>query len=224
MAEHRVRDVLIVGARCAGSALAAFVARSGASVLVVDRDPLPSDVVLSTHTIHPPATDVLDELGVGDAMRSVAPPTHGMRLRKDRALVDIAYADGRAEYCPRRERLDGLLQNAARAAGATVLDRTRVQELVWEGKRVAGVRTIGPDGSKELRARLVVGADGRHSTVARLVAAEEYLGYDAPRAMYWGYWDAPEVWVSDPAIRSGCTSGTWVTPSASSSRPITDSS
>ncbi len=53
------------------------------------------------------------------------------------------------------------------------------------------------------RASLVVGADGRHSTIARQVEAEEYLGYDAPRAMFWGYWNAPAFWRTDPAYRFG---------------------
>ena len=53
------------------------------------------------------------------------------------------------------------------------------------------------------RASLVVGADGRHSTVARQVEAEEYLGYDAPRAMFWGYWNAPAFWRTDPAYPFG---------------------
>jgi 2-polyprenyl-6-methoxyphenol hydroxylase-like FAD-dependent oxidoreductase len=48
-----------------------------------------------------------------------------------------------------------------------------------------------------------VGADGRHSTVARQVEAEEYLAYDAPRGMFWGYWDAPALWRTDPAYRFG---------------------
>ncbi|MBW3565698.1 MAG: FAD-dependent monooxygenase [Acidobacteria bacterium] len=66
-------DVVIVGARCAGAALATFLARSGVRVLVVDRNPLPSDQVLSTHTIHPPGVDILDDLGVGQPVRSVTP-------------------------------------------------------------------------------------------------------------------------------------------------------
>ena len=53
------------------------------------------------------------------------------------------------------------------------------------------------------RASLVVGADGRHSTIARQVDAEEYLAYDAPRAMYWGYWNAPAFWRTDPAYPFG---------------------
>ena len=69
-------DVVIVGARCAGATLATFLARAGASVLLLDKDPLSTDQILSTHTIHPPGLDVLDQVGVGDAVRAVAPPTH----------------------------------------------------------------------------------------------------------------------------------------------------
>jgi 2-polyprenyl-6-methoxyphenol hydroxylase-like FAD-dependent oxidoreductase len=66
------------------------------------------------------------------------------------------------------------------------------------------VRAAGPAGEEHtFQASLVVGADGRHSTIARLVEAEEYLGYDAPRAMYWGYWNAPAFWRTDPAYPFG---------------------
>ncbi len=192
-------DVLIVGARCAGASLATFLARSGASVLVVDRDRLPSDHVLSTHTIHPPGIDVLDRLGVGEALRAATPATRDLRLEKDGAVVDVRYAAGRAEYCPRRERLDALLQDAARAAGAELCDRTRVTSLIREGGRVVGVRAARGEEEASYRATLVVGADGRHSTIARLAGAREYLGYDAPRAIYWGYWEVPPVWYDEGA-------------------------
>jgi 2-polyprenyl-6-methoxyphenol hydroxylase-like FAD-dependent oxidoreductase len=76
------------------------------------------------HTIHPPGVDVLDEVGVGDAVRAVSPPTHLVRLRKYDAIVDYSSADGKAEYCPRRQRLDGLLQDAASSAGVELLDQT----------------------------------------------------------------------------------------------------
>ena len=204
MATESRYDVVIVGARCAGATLATFLGRGGASVLVLDKDRLPSDQILSTHTIHPPGLDVLDDVGVGDAVRAVAPPTRIMRLRKNESFVDIEFPDGRAEYCPRRARLDGLLQDAAVSAGVEVVDRTRVTSLVRDGDRVVGVRAAGPTGQERVfRASLVVGADGRHSTVARQVDAEEYLAYDAPRAMYWGYWNAPAFWRTDPAYPFG---------------------
>ena len=197
-------DVLIVGARCAGATLATFLARAGASVLLLDKDPLSTDQILSTHTIHPPGLDVLDQVGVGNAVRAVAPPTHLVRLRKNDAFVDIEFSSDRAEYCPRRSRLDGLLQDAAASAGVEVLDRMRVTSLVRDGDRVVGVRAAGPAGHEQVfRASLVVGADGRHSTVARQVEAEEYLAYDAPRGMFWGYWNAPAFWRTDPAYPFG---------------------
>jgi 2-polyprenyl-6-methoxyphenol hydroxylase-like FAD-dependent oxidoreductase len=197
-------DVVIVGARCAGATLATLLARAGASVLLLDKDRLASDQILSTHTIHPPGLDVLDDVGVGDAVRAVAPPMQIVRLRKNHAVVDYGFPAGRAEYCPRRRRLDGLLQDAAASAGVAILDRTRVTSLMREGDRVVGVRTAGSAGQEhEFRASLVVGADGRHSTVAQTVEAEEYLGYDAPRAMFWGYWNTPSFWRTDPAYRFG---------------------
>ncbi len=141
----------------------------------------------------------MDDVGVGDAMREVTPATHRIRLNKDGAAVDLGYEDGRADYCPRREHLDGLLQDAAVAAGAELHDQTRVTTLVRDEDRVAGVRAVSDGVEQEFRAELVVGADGRHSTVAKLVDADEYLAYDAPRAMYWNYWDAPAFWHTDPA-------------------------
>ncbi|RPJ86450.1 MAG: NAD(P)/FAD-dependent oxidoreductase [Acidobacteria bacterium] len=196
-------DVIIVGARCAGATLATYLARAGASVLLLDKDKQPSDQILSTHTIHPPGIDVLDEVGVGEPIRSKSPATRMMRLRKNEGVIDVPFAEGRAEYCPRRKRLDGLLQEAAVQAGAEFLDRTRVSGLLWDSGRVVGVQAVQRDHERVFSARLVVGADGRRSTVASLVNATEYLGYDAPRAMYWAYWDAPDFWRTDPAYGVG---------------------
>ncbi len=197
----RDRDVVIVGARCAGATLAAFLARAGADVLVLDKGALPSDHVLSTHGISPPGIDVLDEVGVGADVRAVTPAARIIRMNAEGAIVDITLPDGRAEYCPRRERLDALLQQAAVDAGADLIDRTRVASLVREGDRVVGVRTVNEGRERIVTADLIVGADGRHSTVAGLVGATEYLAYDGRRAGYWAYWKAPSRWITDPAYR-----------------------
>lgn len=196
-------DVIVVGARCAGATLATYLARGGASVLVLDKDALPSDQILSTHTIHAAGMEVLDEIGVGAAVRAIAPPMPVVRLRKDDAVLDIPLPPGREEFCPRRGRLDALVLRAAEGAGATVLDRTRVTNVVWKAGRAAGVRALRDDVEHVFSAPMVVGADGRHSTIARLVEAEEYLGYDGPRGAYWGYWKAPACWNNDPAYRFG---------------------
>ncbi len=192
-------DVIIVGARCAGATIAIYLARAGLSVLLLDKDELPSDQVLSTHTIHPPGIDILDDVGVGKAIRDICPASRIMRLSKNGNSVDVIHAEGRSEYCPRRKRLDGLLQEAALKEGVELMDRTRLLKLEMEHERVTGVRVINSQTNHELvfKADLVIGADGRHSTVAQMVEAEEYLAYDAPRAMYWAYWNAPGIWKTD---------------------------
>src|SRR5437867_4781284 len=159
---------------------------------------MPSDHILSTHSINPPGMDVLDEAGVGEDVRSVTPPSHLVQLNIDGEFLDLKLPEHRGAYCPRRKRLDGLLQQAAGGAGARFLDGARVVSLIQEDGRVQGVRVVIGDRERSFTAGLVVGADGRHSTVARLAGAEEYLGYDAARATYWGYWDAPSFWKTDP--------------------------
>jgi 2-polyprenyl-6-methoxyphenol hydroxylase-like FAD-dependent oxidoreductase len=104
---------------------------------------------------------------------------------------------GREEHAPRRYFLDGILQDAADAAGATFLDNTRLEDLTRssESGRVNGIRCAwSGKGIETLQADLVVGADGRHSNVAKLVGAEEYCDYAAPRGAYWAYWEVPPDW------------------------------
>lgn len=197
-------DVAIVGARCAGGALATFLARRGVSVVVVDKGRLPSEHVLSTHTVHPSGMAVMDELGLGDAVRRHSPEMRTVRFDWQGAQLDLEMARGHGEHCPRRKRFDGLLQDAAREAGAIVLERTVARGLVHTAGRVAGLELEGPDAQRTtLHARIVVGADGRHSRVASWVNAQEYLGYEAPRGMYWGYFRAPAGWGASAAYPAG---------------------
>jgi flavin-dependent dehydrogenase len=192
-------DIVIVGARCAGAAFATFAGRAGARVLMVDRSALPSDLVLSTHTLHPSGARVLAQLGVLGRLRQSVPPIRTLRIGRGNAILDVPFTDEDAEYCPRRRTLDGLLQDSARDAGVTVLDRTTAQRLELQDGRVRGVY-LQRHGEAEalVRADLVVGADGRDSCVAHHVRAPCYLDYPAPRAIYWSYWRAPAGYGSSP--------------------------
>jgi flavin-dependent dehydrogenase len=67
------------------------------------------------------------------------------------------------------------------------MDRTRAIELVREGGRIAGVRLATPAGEREVRARVVVGADGRRSMVARMVDAPVEESAPPYRALYYRY-------------------------------------
>jgi len=193
-------DTIVVGARVAGAPLATLLARAGQKVLLLDADKLPSDQPMSTHFVQAIGMDWLDELGVGARIRALAPPSHRLRLDLLGHGITMSYAGGRAGCCVRRSVIDPVLQDAAVAAGAELRDRTEVVGLLREGDRVVGVEARSGDKTEALRARVVVGADGRNSTVAKLTGAKEYLGYDNVRFSYWGYWPAPRSWTADPEL------------------------
>ena len=165
----------MVGARCAGSAAATALARSGREVVVVDRARFPSDT-LSTHLIFAGGVAELEALGARERVEALGSPrlphahvaAAGFGVTTGSTPVDgIDYA-----LCVRRPGLDAALVDTARAAGAEVREGVRATELVREGARVVGVRVKDGDGEHELRAPLVVGADGRGSTVARLIGVD----------------------------------------------------
>uniref|UniRef100_UPI002457AFA1 NAD(P)/FAD-dependent oxidoreductase n=1 Tax=Nocardia cyriacigeorgica TaxID=135487 RepID=UPI002457AFA1 len=186
-------DVIVVGARCAGSAVAMTMARAGRRVIVLDSAQFPSDT-LSTHLLWPGGLAELDALGVLDQAEELGAPRLTSAFAAGagyRVPSEFAPADG-IDYamCVRRTGLDAVLVGAARTAGAEVRERCRVLELVWADDRCAGVRYRDrADAVVELRAPLVVGADGRRSTVARLCGAiEPFLHTPSGRECYYAYW------------------------------------
>jgi menaquinone-9 beta-reductase len=189
-------DCIIVGARCAGAALATHLARAGQKVLVLDAQKMPSDQPFSTHAIQPKGLDYLDELGVAEGVRRRTPQVKHARMVVNGHPLDIPL-QGRDMRCPRRLTLDPLLQEAAASSGAELRDASTVVDLVRERDRVVGVRVRRGKTTEELRAPWVVGADGRHSLVARKVAASEYHVTEAARGGYWNYWRAPRRWHED---------------------------
>jgi flavin-dependent dehydrogenase len=188
-------DAVIVGARCAGAPLARFLARAGKRVALVDAAVLPKDQPISTHFIHPFGMRILDELGLGDRVRAIAPPVHCFRTGIGTDIVKLRFDDV-GGCCPRRLDLDAILVDGAREAGADVRVGCRVVDVIRDGDRIAGVVVEQAGARAEIRASVVVGADGRNSTVAELVGAEEYNGYDNPRCAYWAYWPRP-AWHAD---------------------------
>ncbi len=184
-------DVVIVDARCAGSPLATLLARAGMRVCVVDRARFPSDTA-STHGVQPSGVRILDRLGVLEALLEVTPPIERGTLAFDDARVEVRdYTElvGAPMLSARRVTLDGILLEAAAAAGAEVRTQTAVTGLVEDGGRVAGVKTR----SGELHAPLVVGADGVRSAVARLVGAAKYHQTPAGRLFTWAYFEGAQA-------------------------------
>jgi 2-polyprenyl-6-methoxyphenol hydroxylase-like FAD-dependent oxidoreductase len=199
-------DAVVVGARCAGAPTAMLLARSGHRVLLLDRARFPSDT-LSTHWIHQPGVALLRRWGLlRNVVESGCPPIDKVTL--DFGPLSLSgsplAADGIvSSYAPRRMVLDQILVEAAVEAGAELREEFVVDELLRDEQQVTGIRGHSRKGGTiSERAHIVVGADGLHSTVARLVSAPVYRDRGVLAASYYTYWsgvptDGVEVYVRD---------------------------
>jgi flavin-dependent dehydrogenase len=185
-------DAIVVGARVAGAPTAMLLARLGYRVLLVDRATFPSDT-MSTHLIHAPGMALLHRWGLADRVIATGcPPVTAYRL--DLGPFAIAGrprgTDGAAHaFAPRRVVLDEILVAAAAEAGADVRQGTTVDGLIVEDGVVRGIRARDRSGASfEERARVVIGADGVHSSVARWVDAPITHEVPAIEALYYAYW------------------------------------
>lgn len=192
-------DAIIVGARCAGSPTAMLLARKGYKILLVDRATFPSDT-LSTHYITPDGTARLKEWGLFERVlatgvetyRGISRSIQGFTIPPDRSEPET--------FAPRRTALDKVLIDAAREAGADVREGVSVDALLIEDGAVAGIRAHRGSESFEERARVVVGADGRESFIARQVQAPEYNEGGGTNAGYYTYFknfahEGPELYL-----------------------------
>jgi flavin-dependent dehydrogenase len=199
-------DAIVVGARCAGSPTAMQLARKGYRVLLVDKNSFPSDTV-STHIIWPPGIARLQHWGLLDKIVASSCPRIA-RVSFDLgsfALSGMPQADnGGMIFAPRRTVLDRMLVEAAGEAGAELRERFTVQELVTADDRVVGIcgRTRAGAVVTE-RARIVIGADGMNSTVARAVGALEYEARPPLACWYYTYWSGVEAGGLEYFVRDG---------------------
>ncbi|MGQ4599375.1 FAD-dependent monooxygenase [Nocardia sp. R6R-6] len=187
-------DVIVVGTRVAGSPLAMLLARKGYKVLAVDRASFPSDTP-STHYIHQSGLNVLKSWGLLDELLATGvPPIRRLNFSYT-GIVLQGFAKSSpdvvdAVYCPRRTVLDNILVKAAGNAGAEMIQGFTVSELVFDGDRVVGIRgAVGDGAEQEFRAKLVVGADGANSTVAKAVGAGVYDASPAGCFIYYSYYE-----------------------------------
>jgi flavin-dependent dehydrogenase len=181
-----VRDVLVVGGGPAGAATAAWAARAGLDVLLVERAVFPRPKACAEY-LSPEAARDLEGLGVLEEVEaSGAARLDGMRIVADDGAEVVARfpSDGVPRpYRPYglalpRSRLDAIVLAAAERAGATVLQGVALEALRLDGRTVVGARLRHrEDGRRwEERARVIVGADGLHSLVARRLALTRRLG------------------------------------------------
>ena len=209
-------DAIVVGARCAGSATAMLLAASGMRVLVFDKSPLGADT-LSTHALMRPAVLLLHRWGLTERLAKEGTPPirktsfiYADHRRTNTVEVDIKPRLGvDALYAPRRTVLDRVLADAARDAGAEVRHGVQMLDLLrTEEGRVSGVRLRDESGgTREVRSGLVIGADGRRSTVARLAGSTPYVvGRHTTSVAYRYFRDLPvdgNRWYFRPGMGGG---------------------
>ena len=224
-------DVIIAGARCAGAATALLLARQGARVLVLDKSRYGTDT-LSTHALMRGAVLQLHRWGLLPAVAGAGtPPVRSTTFHLADAVTTIPVKPRHgveALYAPRRSVLDAILADAARGAGADVRFGASVTGLRRDrAGRVTGITGRAGGAPLEASADLVIGADGRRSTVARYVGARavhvapassvliyRYVRDDAADGYHWYYGAGPSPgsfppttgWPasSPPPARNGC--------------------
>lgn len=169
--------IIIVGAGPAGSVLATKLAENSFEVLLIDKATFPRDKICGDY-LNPGAVRLIEELGLLPSILDAgARRLRGMTLvSPDETAFQAEHPKtsrrGRASFglaIPRR-RLDALLLERAKRSGVRFLEGFRVTDLVWSNGRISGIRGIGPSGSLTLQGKMVVGADGRGSVIARRLA------------------------------------------------------
>lgn len=172
-------DAVVVGAGPAGSVAAMLLARRGARVLLLDRARFPRDKPCSEY-LTPETTRVLERLGAGilESVEANAPARlTGMKLVTPDGIEAVGRFRPGPGYAPPRSyafalprtTFDQVLVEAAVGAGVELRMESAVDDLLWESGSVGGVeaRETGNGKREAIRARVVIGADGLRSVVAR---------------------------------------------------------
>ncbi len=164
-------DVLVVGAGPAGAAVSILLARQGYRVLLVDRATFPRDKACAEY-LSPACNQLLAQLGVLDAVLAASPQRlQGMRVtdHRGRSCWGRFVQHGQRLYGLALPRLvlDHLLVQQACREGVELRTGLWVQQPLLDGQRVSGIHGLHTQRPVTVRARLVIAADGLHSTLAR---------------------------------------------------------
>lgn len=212
MTEHQDYDAAIVGASLAGCATAIFLARAGARVALIEKRPDPAAFKrICGHFIQSSAMATLRRLGLLQAIEDAGGLHSRVRLWTRWGWIEPDESSLPSSINLRREVLDPLVRAAAAETPGVdlILDRT-ARELLRDSDsadgRVSGVRIEDRQGnSTRLRARLLVGADGRDSNIAQLAGVRSRTSPHR-RFSYTGYFEGPpptgspngSIWMADP--------------------------
>jgi menaquinone-9 beta-reductase len=202
-------DAVIVGASLAGCAAAILLGRAGARVAVVEKNPDPQAYKrVCSHYMQSSSAPTIERLGLmGPIVEAGGLRSRGRIWTRFGWIESPARPTVPAGVNIRRSKLDPLIRaTAGETPGVELRLGHAAQELVREGDRILGVRAKDPHGDElELRAKLVVGADGRGSRVAKLAGVKQKV-VPHGRFAYGGYFEGPapagapdaSLWLLDP--------------------------
>ena len=180
----------IVGGGPAGMMAALLMARAGVQTVLLEKH---ADFLRDFRgdTIHPSTLEVMDELGM---LATFLQRPHqevtmlaGNLGDRQVTVADFTRLPTRCKFIafmPQWDFLSFLAENAKQYSAFDLRMRARVEDLLWEDGRVAGVRASTPDGPLEVRAALTIAADGRESVV-RAKAGLDVLELGAPMDVLW---------------------------------------
>jgi 2-polyprenyl-6-methoxyphenol hydroxylase-like FAD-dependent oxidoreductase len=180
----------IAGGGPAGMMLGLLLARAGIDVVVLEKH---ADFLRDFRgdTVHPSTMQVMHELGLLDAFLALPHSevrTLGVQIGAEFfEFADFSHLPTRCKFVafmPQWNFLDFLAAEAKRYPTFRLLMQTEATGLVREDDRMIGVSALGPDGALQIRAELVIGADGRHSTL-RDAAGFEVVDRGAPMDVLW---------------------------------------
>jgi flavin-dependent dehydrogenase len=195
-------EVLVVGGGPAGSSVAFTLAKAGVDVLLVDRARFPRPKPCAEY-LSPEASRILSEMGALDRIEeSGAAALAGIRVRAPNGAViagDFAASHGFRGFSDRglsvrREVLDAILVDRARAAGASVVEGVRVTDVARKLRDNSPmVRTLAQGREGDINARFVIAADGLRSIVARRLGLAKSLRWPRRLALVTHYADVADV-------------------------------
>jgi 2-polyprenyl-6-methoxyphenol hydroxylase-like FAD-dependent oxidoreductase len=189
-ARHLEVDACVVGGGPAGMVAGALLARAGVKVVVLEKH---ADFLRDFRgdTIHPSTLEVLNELGWLESFLE-RPHDRAETLTGTFGGVPFVLADFRhlptrcrfIAFVPQWDFLDFIADQAAAYPKFALEMNAEVTDLIRDGTNVQGVRAVTPTGPLEVRARLVIGADGRHSRVREL-SGLEVRDFGVPMDVLW---------------------------------------